>query len=295
MSDSANNEVSAARQARTAVTLAALTNDPTLSAKVQAAVSTLCQAIESQPDNSQTYVELAELCSHHGTNLQAIAVCTEAILLDSQCWQAFKIRALCHAKEDHREEAFEDCKRASELSPSVETFHLCSYVFSYFEEYLEAVAACDAAVSVEPENAACYAERASILSEWYIEAESPELLRRAIDDNDTALRLSPDDANYRRSRGMNFMELGEHEKAIEDLTRCAEQDPDFYLNYETRGEALLGANRPQEALADFNHAIKLNSEAAYSFYHRAKVHRILGDRRKADEDEARYRELDEFA
>lgn len=256
------------------------------------AIGAICKLIELDPANVDRYLELGNVCKQRGLYDEAIAVYSEAIAIDPRCWIAYQNRGWIHALEDRPEPALRDCAEAISIHPSVTTRLARAEAYSLLEEYLPAIADCDEAVRLEPDNPACYAKRASLLSEWFCEAESPDLLRRAIEDHTTAIRLDPGDLQHRRNRGRDYLDLGCLEEAIEDLSHCVASEPDFYLNYEIRGEAYYQAGQPKLALSDLDRAIALNPDSSYAFEFRSKTHRMLGNLSKADADEQRWHELD---
>lgn len=258
------------------------------------AISSLCKLIELDPTNVERHLELGEACKQRCLYDEAIAVYTEAIHLDPRCWVAYQSRGWVHALEDHREEALRDCEAAISIHPSLSTRLARAEVYSLLEDYLPAIADCDEAVRLEPRNPDGYAKRALLLAEWFAEAETPDLLHRAIEDDTIAIELEPDKVDHLRRRGRDYLDLGCFDKAIEDLSSCIDREPDFYLNYEIRGEAYFKDGRPELALKDLDRAIALSPDAVYAIEFRSKTHRVLGNLKMADADEQRWKELDPY-
>ena len=73
-------------------------------------------------------------------------------------------------------------------------------------------------------------------------------------------------------RGLCYSALGEHEKAISDLTEVLKLSPKETLLYEKRGNALLALGRYQDALKDLNRALLLGTESGDVYFHLGLAH-----------------------
>ncbi|GHS88820.1 hypothetical protein FACS189487_07880 [Campylobacterota bacterium] len=98
-------------------------------------------------------------------------------------------------------------------------------------------------------------------------------------------------------RGESYQELGEHAKAITDLTRAIEMDPNDNRAYYCRGRSYHELGEHAKAIADLTRAIKndpfrAGSERAY--YFRGNSYAKLGDHAKAITDFTQAIELDSF-
>ena len=83
-------------------------------------------------------------------------------------------------------------------------------------------------------------------------------------------------ANLSR-RGRIYWEIGDHEKAISDLTRVLESTFASSEEYNMRGVALLELGEKEKALSDFNKAIELNPSAVDAYFNRANALEHLGN------------------
>lgn len=76
-------------------------------------------------------------------------------------------------------------------------------------------------------------------------------------------------------RGLCYSAVGEHEKAIADLTEVLKTSPKETLLYEKRGNALLALGKYQDALKDFNRALLLGTESGDVYFHLGLAHFCL--------------------
>jgi len=76
-------------------------------------------------------------------------------------------------------------------------------------------------------------------------------------------------------RGLCYSQLGEHAKAIADLTEVLKSSPKETLLLEKRGHAYLGLGKYQEALRDYNKALLMGTESADVYFHLGIAHLCL--------------------
>ena len=87
-------------------------------------------------------------------------------------------------------------------------------------------------------------------------------LRRAIEDYDTAINLDPNYADAYYGRGVAYYDLGELRRAIEDYDTAINLDPNYADAYYGRGLAYGQLGRVDEAIADLARASELGVDAS---------------------------------
>jgi len=156
----------------------------------------------------------------------------------------------------------------------------------------------DSAVRLKPDLAEAYAVRASV--------EMPvKAYNRAIDDFTTAIRLQPGLRDYYLERGKCYLLSKQYQKASDNYTEAiskgcasasvyfwrgvafllatnygkARQDLDEAIRlepdqwkYSVRGLICLSMGLSDDAIADFNRAIKLSDGYEYYYVYRARAH-----------------------
>jgi tetratricopeptide (TPR) repeat protein len=77
---------------------------------------------------------------------------------------------------------------------------------------------------------------------------------------------------------------GEHERAIEDLTKAIRLEPGSEIGYFSRGAAYGMKGENEKAIADFTEAIRLNPNCIGAYFNRGMVHYLRGDFAQAVKD-----------
>ena len=101
---------------------------------------------------------------------------------------------------------------------------------------------------------------------------------------DEALRLNPQNAMVYNNRGKAYNDLGEHQRAIEDLNEAIRLDPKLAWAYNNRGNAYNELGEHQRAIEDLNEAIRLDPKLAWAYNNRGVSYDNLGEHRRAIED-----------
>ena len=78
--------------------------------------------------------------------------------------------------------------------------------------------------------------------------------------------------------------MGRHEEAIADYDEAIRLEPDYAEAYNHRGIARRNLERYEEAIADYDEAIRLRPDFISTYYDRARANMKLGDASKARQD-----------
>ena len=84
-------------------------------------------------------------------------------------------------------------------------------------------------------------------------------------------------------RSENYMNLGLYDKAIEDISRAMQKEPNWYF-LASRGDYYRLAGDYDSAIADFSAAIEERPDLSYAYYKRGWCHEMKGDKAKALDD-----------
>jgi tetratricopeptide (TPR) repeat protein len=160
------------------------------------------------------------------------------------------------------------------------------------ERYQEEIAFFTDHINHHSGDWAAHRERAAAL--WY-----SGRLQEAISDYSRALELNPTDILSLSGRGQVLAEIGQNEKAMEDLDFALRtlktvptSDPswdEWYKHirafvHNGRGAALGGLGKIGAATDEFEVSIALSPENAWVYYNRAQVHDLTGNAEKASSD-----------
>ena len=100
--------------------------------------------------------------------------------------------------------------------------------------------------------------------------------QKAIEDFDAAINLNPNDADAYRGRGATYSQIKEHAQAVEDLDVVVRCDPDSANTFFTRGIVHFNKEDFDNALKDFDRAISIDANHANSYIGRGSCCLYLG-------------------
>ena len=127
------------------------------------------------------------------------------------------------------------------------------------------------AISIEPET---------LLWPIAIEESRKALLSQYVQKQFLILtrqfKLSPKDATLFHNRGMAKEGLNQFEDAIVDYDEAIRLNPEYAVACFQRGYCKGALNRFEEAIADFDEAIRLVPEFVLAFYHRGTAAKSIG-------------------
>jgi len=116
--------------------------------------------------------------------------------------------------------------------------------------------------------------------------------QRALADLDRAIELNPQYTDAYHNRGAIYLDLKDYSRAVVELDRAIELNPKDALAYSNRGIAYRSLKDSQRALADLDRAIELDPKDAYAYYYRGRTYYALKDYERTIEDCTRAIELD---
>ncbi|MGE5191727.1 MAG: tetratricopeptide repeat protein [Deltaproteobacteria bacterium] len=124
-------------------------------------------------------------------------------------------------------------------------------------KFAEAIAACNRALEVQPDNLQARFNRATIhmaLGEW----------DAALSGFSEVIEMKPTLAGAWQTRAICYVRLRQWDKALSDYSKAIELQPDFTVAWLNRAHLYEILNRWEEALADYSRALQLkpaNAEA----------------------------------
>ncbi|MET0301723.1 MAG: tetratricopeptide repeat protein [Methyloceanibacter sp.] len=139
-------------------------------------------------------------------------------------------------------------------------------------QYDKAIATYDEALTA-PEmadfiKASLYADRG--VAKW-----RANNTKAAIDDFNTSIQLSADNAAVYNNRGNALMDLGHPDEAVKDFDRAIALSPNYGAAYNNRGNARVALGQHNLAFQDFRKAVELMPQSAVPFNGRGMAHAEL--------------------
>lgn len=183
--------------------------------------------------------------------LQALENFDKAVELNPTLAEAYYFRARVQL-DDRKAEA--DFNKAIELNPA--------YPEAYFRRGLMKDLSGDSAAALRDYN------RAIELNPKFVDAYMTRAVLYLLDnkgalaiaDYTRVIELKPDGTSY-YVRGNSYLEIGEYQKAVTDLTRSIKLDPTYFWSYKQRAKAYRMLKRFRLAEADELKASKIGPPA----------------------------------
>jgi tetratricopeptide (TPR) repeat protein len=179
---------------------------------------------------------------------------------------------------------------SGDLSPSQLASTYINRGLSFFKkrDYEWAIADYDAAIRLDPKNAAAYNNRGNAHNELGHK-------KQALDDYTEAIRRAPRFALAYNNRGNLLQKLGMFDKAVVDFDKAISFEPRFPLPYFNRANSHNMRGLFDLAIADYNVAIRLEPRFSLAYAGRGNAYSRKGlfDQAIADLDAAiRFRPYD---
>jgi tetratricopeptide (TPR) repeat protein len=163
-------------------------------------------------------------------------------------------RALALHRGNRLMEAEAAYRQVLEVEPDhFESLHLIGVICHQCGNHAAAVRQIDAALKVNPRNAAAHSNRGLALQEL-------GRFEDALASFERALAIEPDDPDVLMSRGLALAALGRHGEAVTNYDRALAISPDHVDALTNRGSALQALNRPAEALASYERALAISPD-----------------------------------
>jgi tetratricopeptide (TPR) repeat protein len=183
---------------------------------------------------------------------RAIADFTKAIEINPKDADAYKNRGYAYDAKGDFDRAIADFTKAIEINPKdADAYNNRGSVYETKGDFDRAIADFMKAIEIDPKDADAYINRC------WLRATANRDLTLAFADCDTGLRLAPNDANGLDSRAFLYLRLG----------------------------------RLDEAIADYDAALKTNPRLASSLYGRGLAKQKKGDQAGGDTDVAAARAI----
>lgn len=209
---------------------------------------------------------------------KAIEAYSQAIKLNANDSEAFRLRASAYIRKQMYDKAIEDCNEALKINPSNGfAFNERAVCYGAKGDYKSALADYNEAVRLNPKDVISISGRAYVYN-------SLKDFDKALEDANTALKINPRDAFSLNERGLAYLQKRQFDNALADFTLALEIDRKMMKIFYNRAVTLAFQKKYKDAIADFNEAIKLDGKYYYSYLERGKCYHFLGQLEKAIAD-----------
>jgi tetratricopeptide (TPR) repeat protein len=257
----------------------------------------------------ESFVSEAEKLFEDGKLLQAISAYEEAIRSNPNDPNSYIEMARVQVFIGYYEDAQESAEKALLLNPNNSMAHAVhGWSLDFTGDYLSAEAAVKRALELDPNNALAHAYYAEILADSFLSGSgpldaidiaaersrvalslAPDLMEahrarayvlevtgnyeEAIQQYEAAININPNISDLHLSLGRNYRALGVYDKAVEEFTRAnalnpADPLPDLYISrtYATVGEYAKAVQYGEQAIKDEPTNANLHGNIGVMYY-----------------------------
>ena len=228
----------------------------------EGAISDFTQAIERKPDYVDAHNDRGIIYYNREDYQKAIADYNRAIQIKPDYAHAYYNLGQSYRKLGEKQKALESYQKAAELyKKQGDTEN--------YQDALERISALQGTATSPPEQRDYQAEIAAA---------------------NLAIKKNPNDAEAYLDRAVAYYNLGDKQKALQDLVQATRLNPKYSLAWYNRGWLLAELGRNEEAIISLNNGIQANTEwgnrrsltDAYNL--RCAVRNQIGDYQKAIDD-----------
>ncbi|MBD2542408.1 MULTISPECIES: serine protease [Planktothricoides] len=271
----------------------------------ESAIASYNQAIRINPELALAYNNRGAAYADQGKLDQAIADYNQAIRINPEDADAYNNRGAAYADQGKLDQAIADFNQAIRINPNyADAYHNRSVAYEKQGKLDQAIADYNQAIRINPEDADAYNNRGLA---YYRQGK----LDRAIADFNEAIRINseyaeaynnrglayyrqgklPEYASAYYNRGLAYSDQGKLDQAIADYNQAIRINPELALAYNNRGLAYSDQGKLDQAIADFNQAIRINPEYADAYRNRGFAYYNQGNNRQAQENFRKASEL----
>jgi tetratricopeptide (TPR) repeat protein len=140
--------------------------------------------------------------------------------------------------------------------------------------FAEALASYEAAIELQPANAAVWVNKGNVLS-------SMERRGEALAAYDRAVQLDPDYQPAWFNKGLELQKSGDHPRAIQCFERVVELNPSHGAAWRRKGRSLVDTRQYQNAKACYQKALDSNPADDIAYSYMGELFRVIGRKSEA--------------
>ncbi len=132
----------------------------------------------------------------------------------------------------------------------------------------------------------------SFINKKISDIDNTKEYKKIIEDYTKALSINKENADTYNKRGLIEKGLKQYQEALQDFDNAVKFDKDnnkeYYFN---RGEIKIFLGQGKESISDFDKAIEIDPKYAQAYYYRAAQYQTIGQKAKAKADFKKAKEL----
>ena len=235
------------------------------------ALVALDNAVRSNPDDIEAYLQRGELFTLQGRRDRAFEDLNRAVKLNPKGSLGFVERSELYTVAGDADHSVADADRAIQLDPASEAAYAArAEAYAVKEAWDRAMQDAAAAIRLGPKSIAGYLTRSHIY-------ELTGDYEHALDDADRAVRIEPESATALNARCWNGAILSRLDAALIDCNAAVALRPYSAEILDSRAFTNLKAGKFDLALVDYNAALAVNPRFASSLYGRGRSKQGMGD------------------
>jgi len=210
-------------------------------------------AIQIDPKYDSAYMKRGEVYYNKGDYDNAIADINRVIQINPKDDEAYGARGFVYFDKGGYDNAIADFNRAIQINPKlVGVYSYRGLSYAKKGEYDKAIADYQQAISIDPNHTEA---RKNLEDAIKLRNEKQQTKQEAT-------QLNPKDAEAYYSRGNNYYNKGEYDKAIINYSQAIQINPKFDNAYYNRGYAYKQKGDYDKARTNFQQAISINPNHA---------------------------------
>jgi tetratricopeptide (TPR) repeat protein len=245
------------------------------------AVSTLRQAILSDPRNPNLYVDFANIAFAHQSFKIGIDVVNDGISLQPQAASLYLARGVLYVQLADYDKAEADFEKANQLDPSQSLSAAAQGLAAVEANDLDrALATVEQKLARKPDDPLLLYVRADILAQKGVEPGTPEF-KTAVSSARKAVALRPSLAPARSVLAKLYLQAGQTQAAIEQCRKALASDPNDQPSVYRLIQALRKTGDKSEIPGLLKRLAQLREQAAQQERERYRYKLVEGDRTPA--------------
>jgi tetratricopeptide (TPR) repeat protein len=217
-----------------------------------------------------SYLAEAEDYYKSGQLVKALETYKRATELEPENDEAFRQQAWLLIQLGHPARAVTPAEKAVSIKGNAQNLSMLAMALDWAGRYDEAIEIALKAVDSDPLSAEAHA----ILAEIYMDKSN---WGRALDEIQTAIKLSPDDALVRRNFGYVLDNQGRHKEATAEFARAAALAPKLGYIYTTAGNGYLALGEYDNAITQYEKTVEATPDSPVGYDALGHASALAGD------------------